>query len=387
MKALVLSGGGSKGSYQIGVWKALKKLHIKFDIVTGTSVGALNGALITQKSYFRAIKLWKKINLKLLFGENAIDSTNDLKVMTMYGKEFLKNGGMEVKKLENLIEKEIRYKKLMKSKINYGLVTFNLTTKKPVQITKKEIPKHLIGDYLMASASCYPAFKQKNIEGERYIDGGFFDNLPINLAIEMGADEIVAVDLSAPGFNKTPRKKVPTIKIKPNNKLTNFLNFYEEGAKRNIRLGYNDTLKKFGKLEGKKYTFKKRTIEKNNKKHFETFTYLLENILDNEKTLEKFKKLINLSGVPSKKIIDKIGLKIMEELAKDFHLDETKIYSEKSFNKELKKKLNKEQSKETEQFKKLIIEIKENKKSLKKKILLNPWNFLKALYLYTISEV
>ena len=381
MKALVLSGGGSKGSYQIGVWKALKKLHIKFDIVTGTSVGALNGALITQKSYFRAIKLWKKINLKLLFGENAIDSTNDLKVMTMYGKEFLKNGGMEVKKLENLIEKEIRYKKLMKSKINYGLVTFNLTTKKPVQITKKEIPKHLIGDYLMASASCYPAFKQKNIEGERYIDGGFFDNLPINLAIEMGADEIVAVDLSAPGFNKTPRKKVPTIKIKPNNKLTNFLNFYEEGAKRNIRLGYNDTLKKFGKLEGKKYTFKKRTIEKNNKKHFETFIYLLEN------TLEKFKKLINLSGVPSKKIIDKIGLKIMEELAKDFHLDETKIYSEKSFNKELKKKLNKEQSKETEQFKKLIIEIKENKKSLKKKILLNPWNFLKALYLYTISEV
>ena len=239
----------------------------------------------------------------------------------------------------------------------------------------------------MASASCYPAFKQKNIEGERYIDGGFFDNLPINLAIEMGADEIVAVDLSAPGFNKTPRKKVPTIKIKPNNKLTNFLNFYEEGAKRNIRLGYNDTLKKFGKLEGKKYTFKKRTIEKNNKKHFETFIYLLENILDNENTLEKFKKLINLSGVPSKKIIDKIGLKIMEELAKDFHLDETKIYSEKSFNKELKKKLNKEQSKETEQFKKLIIEIKENKKSLKKKILLNPWNFLKALYLYTISEV
>lgn len=387
MKALVLSGGGSKGSYQIGVWKALKKLHIKFDIVTGTSVGALNGALITQKSYFRAIKLWKKINLKLLFGENAIDSTNDLKVMTMYGKEFLKNGGMEVKKLENLIEKEIRYKKLMKSKINYGLVTFNLTTKKPIQITKKEIPKHLIGDYLMASASCYPAFKQKNIEGERYIDGGFFDNLPINLAIEMGADEIVAVDLSAPGFNKTPRKKVPTIKIKPNNKLTNFLNFYEDGAKRNIKLGYNDTLKKFGKLEGKKYTFKKRTLEKNNKKHFETFIYLLENILGNEKTLEKFKKLINLSGVPSKKIIDKIGLKIMEELAKDFHLDETKIYSEKSFNKELKKKLNKEQSKETEQFKKLIIEIKENKKSLKKKILLNPWNFLKALYLYTISEV
>lgn len=387
MKALVLSGGGSKGSYQIGVWKALKKLHIKFDIVTGTSVGALNGALIAQKSYFKAIKLWKKINLKLLFGENAIDNTNDLKVMTMYGKEFIKNGGMEVKELEKLIKKEIKYKKLMKSNINYGLVTFNLTTKKPIQITKKEMSKELIADYLMASASCYPAFKQKDIQGEKYIDGGFFDNLPINLALEMGADEIIAVDLSAPGINKAPKKKVPTIKIKPNNKLTNFLNFYESGAKRNIKLGYNDTLKKFKKLEGKKYTFKKDTLEKNNKKYFETFIYLLENILNNKKAMESFKKLINLSGVPSEKIVDKIGLKVMEDLANDFNLDNTKIYSEKSFNRQLKKKIKKEDSKEINQLKKFITEIKENKRGLKKKILLNPWDFLKALYLYTISEV
>src|SRR5699024_6231292 len=104
MKALVLSGGGSKGSYQIGVWKALKKLRIKFDIVTGTSVGALNGAFITQQSYRKAIKLWKKINLKLLFGNEAINSTNDIDVIKMYGNNFLKNGGMNIKELENLIE-------------------------------------------------------------------------------------------------------------------------------------------------------------------------------------------------------------------------------------------------------------------------------------------
>ena len=48
-RAVVLSGGGSKGSYEIGVWKALRRLHIKYDIVTGTSIGALNGALMTQK--------------------------------------------------------------------------------------------------------------------------------------------------------------------------------------------------------------------------------------------------------------------------------------------------------------------------------------------------
>ena len=140
MKALVLSGGGAKGSYQIGAWKALKKLHIKFDIVTGTSIGALNGAMVTQNSYRRAISLWKKINLEVLFNE-TVDNSNDLEVMKLYGKTFLKQGGMEVTEIEKIIKKELNYKKFYNSKINYGLVTLNLTTKKPVEISKKDIPK------------------------------------------------------------------------------------------------------------------------------------------------------------------------------------------------------------------------------------------------------
>lgn len=387
MKALVLSGGGSKGSYQIGVWKALKKLNIKFDIVTGTSVGALNGALVTQKSYRKAIHLWKKLNLKLLFGENAIDSKDDLDVMKMYGNNFIKHGGMEVKELEDLIEKEINYKKFLKSKINYGLVTFNLTNKKPIQITKKEIPENLIGDYLMASASCYPAFKKKEIEGKKYIDGGIFDNLPINLAIDMGAEEIIAVDLSAPGLNRKPKKDVPIIKIKPNNKLTNFLNFYEEGAKRNIKLGYNDTLKKFNKLEGKKYTFKKGSIEKNKKKYLETYQYIFESIMQNKKTIENFQKIIKITPSQKEQILDKIMLKLIESLAKDLNLDETKIYSIKKFNKLLKRKVKTENTKISNQLNSLTKDIIKKKTSVKRKALLNPWLFLKALYLYTISEV
>ena len=387
MKALVLSGGGSKGSYQIGCWKALRKLHIKFDIVTGTSVGALNGALITQKNYHKAIKLWKNMNLKLLFGENAINSTNDIDVMKMYGKNLLKNGGMEVKELEELIKKEINYKRFIKSNIDYGLVTFNLTNKKPIEITKKEILKDLLGDYLMASASCYPAFKKKKIKENEYIDGGIFDNLPINLAIKMGADEVIAIDLSAPGITKKPSKNIPITKIKPNNKLTNFLNFYEEGAKRNMKLGYNDTLKKFNKLEGKKYTFKKKTIEKIKKKHLESFEYLLENILNNKKAMDSFQTLIKFDPKKKEKMIDKITLTIIESLAKDVKLDDTIIYSERKFNHLLKKKLKTENTKEIEQLKNWIKDIKENKKGLKKKILLSPWSFLKGLYLYTISEV
>ena len=88
MRALVLSGGGSKGSYQIGVWKALRDMDIKFDIVTGTSAGALNAALITQRSYKTALKTWKKINLDILFGEDRIESNETIDLYKMYGKKF-----------------------------------------------------------------------------------------------------------------------------------------------------------------------------------------------------------------------------------------------------------------------------------------------------------
>ena len=254
-------------------------------------------------------------------------------------------------------------------------------------MTKKEIPENLIGDYLMASASCYPAFKKKEIEGKKYIDGGIFDNLPINLAIDMGADEIIAVDLSAPGLNRKQKKDVPIIKIKPNNKLTNFLNFYEEGAKRNIKLGYNDTLKKFNKLEGKKYTFKKGSIEKNKKKYLETYQYIFESIMQNKKTIENFQKIIKITPSQKEQILDKIMLKLIESLAKDLNLDETKIYSIKKFNKLLKRKVKTENTKISNQLNSLTKDIIKKKTSVKRKALLNPWLFLKALYLYTISEV
>ena len=53
MKGLVLEGGGTKGAYQIGAYKALRDLGIKFQGVAGTSIGALNGAYIIQNDISR----------------------------------------------------------------------------------------------------------------------------------------------------------------------------------------------------------------------------------------------------------------------------------------------------------------------------------------------
>lgn len=392
MRAIVLSGGGSKGSYQIGVWKALKKLHIKYDIITGTSVGALNGALMTQNTYRKAKKLWKNINLKTLFGEDATESENNIEVLKMYKDNIIKNGGMEVTELENLIDNSLNKKRFFNSHINYGLITFNIDKLKPVKLVKEKIPEEKITDYLMASASCYPAFKQKKIEDKNFIDGGIYDNLPINLAIELGADEIIAVDLKAPGIKQTPKEKIPTIKISPNNKLTNFLNFYSSGAKQNILFGYNDTMKVFGKYEGKKFTYKKKTINKIIDNYQPIWNFYISKIITNKTLTETVKKLLKISNTLTEKTITKLILNTLEDLGQLYKLDETKVYSYRKFNRKLKKAFRKSQKSNTKSTKEdIIIELykklqTEKYNELKKDIILYPSEFLKSLYLYSIIE-
>ena len=62
-RALVLSGGGSRGAYEIGAWQALNELGVRLDAVYGTSIGALNAGLVAQGDVEQAVELWQNINL------------------------------------------------------------------------------------------------------------------------------------------------------------------------------------------------------------------------------------------------------------------------------------------------------------------------------------
>ena len=73
-RAIVLSGGGGKGAYQIGFWKAIRELDISYDIVTGTSIGALNGAFMVQGNYRDAFKLWYYMDYNQVF-DGGIDGS------------------------------------------------------------------------------------------------------------------------------------------------------------------------------------------------------------------------------------------------------------------------------------------------------------------------
>lgn len=404
-RAICLSGGGAKGAYQIGVLKGLKKLNIKYDIVTGTSVGALNGILYVQNDLRKGIKLWKKMNFEIIFDKKNIEDFNNLEVTSdiikMYSANFFKNNGMNIDNLEKHAKKILNYKKFAKSNIDFSISTYNLTKNKAMKISKKDLTKDNILDYVLASSSCYPAIKKRKINNDYYIDGGIFDNLPINSAIDLGANEIIAVDLKAPGIKEhIKNKNINIIYITPKNDIGMFLNFNNQNSKRAIKIGYYDTLKKFNKLDGDYYTFKKNNLIKNEKRYVNDLTNNLNKILNGNNEIK--------SNITLKRMI-KIGKnnliinEIVEHLGKMLEIDDCKCYKINKFNKLVIKKVNDinvnidfnhkfnylnmfNKKKLIKEIYLMIINRKKYQNELNNLALTMPKEFLSALYIYTIEK-
>ena len=97
--ALVLEGGGTRGAYQVGVWKALKELGIKIKAISGTSIGSLNGALILQDDLEGMIKLYENIEIKnIMEVSEKIDSRKNLFNISNVRKlaaDFIENKGKQ----------------------------------------------------------------------------------------------------------------------------------------------------------------------------------------------------------------------------------------------------------------------------------------------------
>ena len=407
--ALVLSGGGSKGAYEIGVYKALKKLGKDIKIVTGTSIGAINGVFVAQRDLKGALKFWNRVNFKTIYDENEfppIEEEKLSKVYLQYAKGFINEGGLDIYKMKEMFKDFFKPYSFFNSNIDYGLVTYNLTKRKPVLITKKNLTEKNIKDYVLASASCYPAFKPYLINDEMHVDGGYYDNLPINLAIDLGATEVIAVDLRAIGFKKNIKDKTVDITyITPNNKIGSFLVFDKDQAKKTIKLGYNDTLKTFKKLEGHKFTFKKYNLIKNYNKYIDKFEQNLNNIFSTEhKILNQIFKSDIFKDILNNKILYNNFNSIVECAGKIFNFDESNIYHIKSYNKglltalsntdsiDIEQILNKIKNKDLENIidrrkivKYFYIQIQNNKISYKNIIpFIN--EFLVALYIYTVKS-
>lgn len=271
-RAIALCGGGTKGAYELGVWQALNELQIDYQIVTGTSIGSINGALMACKDYENAKKLWGTIEMKNVM-EDGINLTNTIEGMynqkeqiRPFLKKYVKNKGADVSPFESFIETLIDEDAVRQSGIKYGLVTVQVSPVKPKELALEDIPQGMLKEYIMCSSAIFPLFPMHKINDKTYIDGCYYDNLPIDFALRLGASEVIAIDLHTNASHPEYLNKPFVTYIRPSRSLGTMMNFDREIVDANIQLGYQDAMKIFGEMAGFRYCFKKDELEEYEKK-------------------------------------------------------------------------------------------------------------------------
>lgn len=251
---LILEGGGAKGVYQMGAIEALYEAGVVFDGVAGTSIGAANGAVLVSEGVEKMSKLWDEVTFSTVFDIDTDwickfrNKDFDLDMMTYAGKklanlrEVIKDSYIKSEKwlYERLDESKVR-----NSKLDFGLVTYDITNMKPVELMKEEIPEGQLVDFVIASAS-FPIFPPKIIDGVKYIDGGVYDNMPINLLARQGYKKLIVIRTnveSKPPKRSIERDDLDITYIMPHNDLGLAMAFNEEKFGKMRKQGYDDAMR------------------------------------------------------------------------------------------------------------------------------------------------
>lgn len=250
VKALVLAGGGAKGSYQVGVYKALRELGWRPDIITGASVGSLNGILFTLDAVDEAEKLWLSLDDKDVIALPAGHGADELRAFVL---DTFRGGGLALTPLGEVIKTIVDEDAVRRAPVRYGLVMTRMEDLQSVHCPIEEIPQGRLWEYMLASSACFPALRPQEIDGVKYIDGGWRDNMPLDLAAQMGATELLGVDIEGIGVTRPNDTGLPTRILKSHWDLGPILDFDGVRAKRNIALGYQDTMRAFGRYGGTAY--------------------------------------------------------------------------------------------------------------------------------------
>lgn len=360
MYGLVLEGGGAKGAYHVGAYKALTELGVDIGGIAGTSIGALNGAALVQGSVKELEDMWLNTKASDLFciDEKTIDDLRNFKIeeinlmhLINISKEILSNRGLDISKINKLINEFIDEDKIRKSKLDFGIVTINLTDKAYMELLKEEIPEGKLVDYLLASAN-FPAFKQEERDGKMFLDGGLHDNLPIGVLMKKGYTDFIAVRTYGIGrIKKYDGKKINIIYVQPVESLSGTLDFTRENAEKDMKLGYYDTMKVFKNLRGYKY-------------YCESYNgsfskFLLEFLKDNDDKIVRMGKILGFEGIPTERMFfekimprlegilemkgncdyQDIVIRLVEEIASKYEdIEKFKIYRAEDFIKNVIKK-------------------------------------------------
>lgn len=256
---LALAGGGARGAYQIGAWKAFKEKGFDQLIYaySGASVGSLNAALFAMDDYDSAYKIWMSLNKDSLFNI-------DKKIYKRVFKEklkFLDKGVYDTSELESLIDNALDYNKvrgkdvfvatthlghdktsffdLLQTNYKHYFKSENQTKYQNLNVLEDENIKKT----LLASCAIPIVFRPIRIGDETFYDGGILDNTPYQPLVDIGCDIIIVIDLFKHSFvKKQSVEGIKLITVNPKKSLRGILDFSKKHIERRFELGYKDTL-------------------------------------------------------------------------------------------------------------------------------------------------
>lgn len=340
--AVALEGGGAKGAYQIGAWKALREAGIRFNAVAGTSVGALNGAIMVMGNLEKAEEIWSNITFSQVMDVDDEEMKNlltmnlrdiDWRSQWEFLKKTLYNRGLDVTPLRKWVEELVDEDAIRKSDTELYIQTYSLTDKKELELRARDLEKPgEIAEMLLASAY-FPAFKNETLGGKRYTDGGLQDVIPLHVLVENGYRDIIAIRLFGVGFERSFRvpKYVEVHTVLPSRDLGGTLEFEAEQSRKNLVLGYYDAMRMLYGLAGTRYYIDRHWTEE--EAYTQLVQYLQRYLRDyeqdvsllelNEKLLPRLRRSLDCRGD-----YYNLAISAMERAAEEAGLEPFHIYTE-----------------------------------------------------------
>lgn len=356
MYGLVLEGGGAKGAYQVGAIKALVEMGYEFSAVTGTSIGAINGAFFACHKLDEIYEIWEEgeitrvINTDKKLLKKILDfdfSSKDIFQIFEYLIDLINNGGFDITPLRNLLKEKIDEEFIRQSEIDFGLVTVSFTDFEPLEVFIDDIPEGRLIDYIIASASL-PIFKLKKIDGKSYLDGGFYNNIPINLVAKKQLKDIIVIETEGIGRKKKiDETDLNIIRIRPSRKVARTIEVDPKIMKDNLRLGYLDAKRVINKYRSKNYyiemnqpesEFIKELLSLNQeqlKQVFELFNF--EGLVNYRNLFEHIIPMLsNILKIDDESPYDIIFLALHEQIASALNIESLELYTYKEFSEKIK---------------------------------------------------
>jgi NTE family protein len=175
---LALGGGGARGFAEIGVLRVLEQEKLPIDIVVGTSVGSLIGAIYADSG-------------KVLDAEFIAISITEEDIFDFKALSFFSGGFVKGEKLESLLNTRLKNKNIENMNISYGAVAVDLRTGQSVLFDRGPVARAV-----HASCAIPGVFVPVEIGGRIFVDGGVTDPIPVDYALKKGADVVIAVAIS-----------------------------------------------------------------------------------------------------------------------------------------------------------------------------------------------